>query len=79
MQNVHAISRPVSHVLSNGALAFAVSQILCTVKWRKPFTKTVSAFNLHFQHMYMTQLTGKQSPPFEKALLGLEATLRFSF
>jgi hypothetical protein len=50
MQNVHVVSRPKFPVLSNGALPFAVSLILCTGKWRKHFTQTVLAFNLHFQH-----------------------------
>jgi hypothetical protein len=51
MQNVHVVSRPEFHVLSNGALAFAVRLILCTGKWIKHFTETVLAFNLHFQHI----------------------------
>ncbi len=52
MQNVHVVSRPEFHVLSNGALVFPVSLILCTGKWiLKLFTETVLAFNLHFQHM----------------------------
>jgi hypothetical protein len=32
MQNVHVLSRSVFHFLSNGALFFAVSLILCTGK-----------------------------------------------
>jgi hypothetical protein len=51
MQNVHVDPRPDFHVISNGALAFAVSQILCTGKWIKLFTGSVLAFNLHFQHV----------------------------
>ncbi len=51
MQNVHAVSTPGFHALSNGALVFAVSQILCTGKWRKLITEAVLAFNLHFQHI----------------------------
>jgi hypothetical protein len=38
------------YVLSNGALDFAVSLILCTPKYIKLFTETVLAFSLHFQH-----------------------------
>ncbi len=66
MQNVHVVSRPELPVLSNGALSFAVSLILCTGKWIQLFTETDLAFNLHFQYN-KTQLTGKQSPPFERA------------
>jgi hypothetical protein len=50
MQNVHVVSRPEFHALSNGALVTAVSLILCTGKWIDHFTDTVLAFNLHFQH-----------------------------
>jgi hypothetical protein len=50
MENVHIVSRPEFLVLSNGALVFDVSHmILCTGKWRKLFTETALAFNLHFQ------------------------------
>jgi hypothetical protein len=49
--NVRVVSRPKFHVLSNGALVFAVSQILCTGKLIKIFPETVFAFHLHFQHM----------------------------
>ncbi len=56
MQNDRVVSRPVFHALSNGALVFAVSRILCTGKWRKLFTETLLAFNLTFS-AYMTQLT----------------------
>jgi hypothetical protein len=51
MLSVHAVSSPKFHVLSNGALAFGVSLILCTGKWIKHFTETVLAFNLHFQQL----------------------------
>jgi hypothetical protein len=51
MQNVHVVSIPEFHALSNGALVFGVSHILCTGKWRKLFTETGLAFNLHFQHI----------------------------
>ncbi len=44
-------SRPKFHALSNGALVFAVSLILCTEKLIKLFTETVLAFNLHFQNI----------------------------
>jgi hypothetical protein len=45
--------RPVFHALSNGALVFAVSIILCKGKWVKLFTETLLAFNLTFS-AYMT-------------------------
>jgi hypothetical protein len=54
MQNAHVVSKPEFHVLSNGALAFADSLILCTRKWRKHFPDTVLGFNLHFQHIHRT-------------------------
>jgi hypothetical protein len=58
-------------------LVFAVSLILCTGKWIKHFTETVLAFNHPFS-ADMTQLTGKESGPFERAVNpGLETTLRF--
>jgi hypothetical protein len=40
MQNVHVVSSPKCHALSNGPLVFAVSEILCTGKWSKLFTET---------------------------------------
>ncbi len=49
MKNVHVVSKPVFHVLPNGALVFAVILILCTGKWRQLFTETVLAFNMHFK------------------------------
>jgi hypothetical protein len=51
MQNFHAVSIPEFPALSNGALVFAVSLILCTGKWTKLFTETVVVLNLHFQHI----------------------------
>jgi hypothetical protein len=48
MQNVHVVSKPEFHALSNGALVTAVSLILCTGKWIQHFTEAVLAFNLHF-------------------------------
>jgi hypothetical protein len=56
MQNVHAVSRPKCHALSNGAIVSTVSKILCTGKRIKLFTETVLAFNLYFQYN-MTQVT----------------------
>jgi hypothetical protein len=48
MQNVHVAYRPFPALSnSNGALAFAISVILCTGK----FTEAVLAFNLHFQQL----------------------------
>jgi hypothetical protein len=67
MQNLHVASRPKFHVLSNGAIDFAVSPILCTGNW------TQLAFSA-----YMTQLTGKPSAPFERALnFGIATLLAF--
>ncbi len=65
MLNVHAVSRPTFHVLSNGGLGFGVSPILRTRKWIKLFTETLLAFNPDFQ--YIAQLAGKSSDPFERA------------
>jgi hypothetical protein len=39
------------HALSNGALVFAVSLILCPGKWSKLFPETDLAFNLHFKQL----------------------------
>jgi hypothetical protein len=77
MLNVHVASRPVFHALSNGGLVFAVSLILSTGKWRQHFTEALLAFNLHFQHICRTGLTGKPNASFERALnFGLETALR---
>jgi hypothetical protein len=51
MRNVRVVSRPKFYVLSNGALVFGVSLVLCTGKWIQLFTETVLAINLHFQHI----------------------------
>jgi hypothetical protein len=51
MQNVNVVFKPGFPAFSNGALVFAVSLILCTGKWIKPFIEIVFAFNLHFQHI----------------------------
>jgi hypothetical protein len=73
---IHVVYRLKFPALSNGALVFAVSLILCTRNWRKHFTKTGLAFHFHFQQFGRTQLTGKPSPPFERALnSSLETTL----
>jgi hypothetical protein len=64
MQNVHVVSRPKFHVLSNGDLGFAVRPILCAGKWTKLFTETAFAFKLPFL-AYWTGLTGKPSASFE--------------
>jgi hypothetical protein len=53
MQNFHVVSRPKFHVISNGALGFGASLILCTGKWIKLFAEAVLSFNLHFQHMVL--------------------------
>ncbi len=61
-----------------GQKVLSVSQISCTGKWIQLFTEAVLPFNFNFQHTYRTQLTGKPSAPFERALnLGLETSLRF--
>jgi hypothetical protein len=73
MQNAHAVSRPESPVLSNGALVSALSLIIC--RYRK-MDKTIhgnwvciqSAFSA-----YRTQFTEKPSAP----KFGLETALRF--
>jgi hypothetical protein len=39
MQNAHVVSRPKCHALSNGALIFAASSVLCTGKWMQLFTE----------------------------------------
>jgi hypothetical protein len=51
MRNIFAVSIPKCHALSNGALRFPVCLILFAGKWRKLFTETVLAFNLHFQQL----------------------------
>jgi hypothetical protein len=69
MQNVNVASGQF-HVLSNGAIIFGVSLILCTGIWKmdKLVTETVLALNLHFQHIaFNLQATGKSSAPFERA------------
>jgi hypothetical protein len=63
IQNANIFSKPKFHFPSNGALVFGVSLILCTGKWRQPFTETVPAFD----SAHKTQLTGRQSAPFERA------------
>jgi hypothetical protein len=51
MKNVDAVSRLDQHSVSNSAIAFAASLILCigTGKWKTLFTKAVLAFKVHFQ------------------------------
>jgi hypothetical protein len=56
---------PEFPALSNGALVFADSLILCTGKWTKRFTKTVLAFNFHFQQLGLN--LQETSAPFERA------------
>jgi hypothetical protein len=75
MQNVHVVSRPKFHVLSNGALVFGVSLILCDGKWRKHFRKTVFGFNVYFKHIRLN-LQENQVRIFEEAEnVGQETTL----
>ncbi len=51
MHNVNVVYEPKFPVLSNGALVFGVSIILCAGKWIQLFTETELAFNLHLQHI----------------------------
>ncbi len=65
------------NVLSNGALVFAVSLILCLGKWIKLFTETgiciQPQFSFHFA--FSTQLTEKISAAFERVLnFGIETS-----
>jgi hypothetical protein len=76
MQNIHVVSRPEFHVLSNGALASAVSLILCTGKWTKHFTEADLAFNLHFQHIGLDLQENQVHHSKERN--GLETTFRFT-
>jgi hypothetical protein len=69
MQNVHVVSRPGFLVLSNGAFVFAVSLILCTGKWRKHFTGTVLAFNLHFHQLGLNLQENKVNHSKERYIL----------
>jgi hypothetical protein len=80
MQNVLIVSRPVFHVLSNGALGFGVSPILCTGKWRKHFTETDLAFNLRFQHIRLPYTYRKPKCTIRKSVKfpRISKTLRFS-
>ncbi len=62
MQNIHVVSRPKSHVLSNGDIVFGWDG------WKldnRLFAETVLVYSLHFQQN-RTQLTGNQSAPFER-------------
>jgi hypothetical protein len=75
MQNANVVSKPEFTVLSNGALVFAVSLISGTGNGYSYSWKLI----LHLTSIsaVRTQLTGKQSAPFERAEnSGLE-TLRF--
>jgi hypothetical protein len=69
MQNAQVASIQKFHVLSNGALVFAVSLILCTGKWRKLFTEALLAFNLHFQHMGLNLQENKVHHSQEREIL----------
>jgi hypothetical protein len=68
-KNVHIASRPEFHVLSNGALASAVSRILCTGKRIKLFTETVLAVNLHFQQLDLHLVENKVHHSKERLIL----------
>jgi hypothetical protein len=67
MQNVNVVFKPEFHVLSNGALVFTVSIILCPWKWIKLFTETVCSQTRFSAHS--SKLTAKPSAPFERALM----------
>jgi hypothetical protein len=60
MLNVHVAPRSKFNVLSNGALCFAVSLIVCKIKWIKLFTETVIPFKLQFQHIGLISLQENQ-------------------
>jgi hypothetical protein len=77
--NANAISRPKCHVLSNGALVFAVSIIFCTGKLIKLFAETALACIQPPFSAYRTQITGNQIARFKRTLNGLEKTLEFTF
>jgi hypothetical protein len=66
VQTVYGVSRPEFNVLSNGALVFAVSLILCAGKWKKIIHGN-RAYIIPPFSAYRTQLTGKPSAPFERA------------
>jgi hypothetical protein len=67
MQNVNAVSRPTFHVLSNGALVFAVSLRLYTYrKMNKTIHRSYACIRTAFS-AYITQLTEKPSPMFQRA------------
>jgi hypothetical protein len=53
------VSRPEFHILCNCTFFSAVGPILCRAKWIQLFAETVIAFNLHFQHIYRTQVIRK--------------------
>jgi hypothetical protein len=77
MQNVHVVSRPKCHVLSNGVLLFGVSHILCTGKWIKLFTETLLVSSLHFQHLGLNSLEENQvHHSKERGNTGLDTRLR---
>ncbi len=60
----------VCQVFSSGDIVLAVSLLillLCAGKWIKLLLETGLAFNLHFQHINMTQITRKPISPFERA------------
>jgi hypothetical protein len=61
--------RPKCHVLSNGAIVFAVSLILCTRKLIKLFTETLLSFNYHFQHIGINLQENKSHHSKERNIL----------
>jgi hypothetical protein len=65
MQNVHVVSRPKFHALSNGELVFCCKSNIIYVQ------ETIHGSSACIQppnSATKTQLTGKQSAPFERAL-----------
>jgi hypothetical protein len=65
MSNVHVVSKPKFHDLSNGALVVAVSLILCAGKWIQTIHGNCAFIQPPFS-AFRTGLTGKPSAPFER-------------
>ncbi len=75
IKNVDVVSRLEFHVLSNGALVFSISIILC--RYRKMDEATETPCIQPAFSEYRTRLTRKPMIPFEKKLtFGLETILR---
>jgi hypothetical protein len=60
MENVNLVSSSEFHVLSNGALVFAVSLILCsTGKWIELFAETLLAFKFNLAYRKLKCTSGE--------------------